>query len=43
MHENLEVISVGEALARVDGGQQQGISLQILDEQISESGGRDDN
>ena len=39
MHENLEVMAVGEALTKVDGGQQQGISLQILDEQISESEG----
>lgn len=37
VHENLEVVSVGEALARADGGQQQqGLPLQILDEQISE-------
>eukprot|EP00903_Cladosiphon_okamuranus_P010983 g10373.t1 len=34
VHENLEVMSVGEALARAEGGQQQGRSLQILDEQI---------
>eukprot|EP00752_Nemacystus_decipiens_P004121 g3770.t1 len=34
VHENLEVMSVGEALARAQGGQQQGLPLQILDEQI---------
>lgn len=36
VHENLEVMSVGEALARAESGQQQGLPLQILDDQISE-------
>lgn len=41
VHENLEVMSVGEALARADAEtgsseQQRGLPLQILDEQISE-------
>lgn len=36
VHENLEVMSVGEALATAESEQQQGLPLQILDEQISE-------
>lgn len=37
VHENLEVMSVGESLAGAEGGRPQGLPLEILDEQISES------
>lgn len=36
MHENLEVISIGERLASADGAEQHCAALDVLDAQISE-------